>query len=201
MKTAVESFDDIDIKIIKAAEKEFAQRGFHETVVSDIARRANVGKGTVYRHFGSKENLFGIIVKKASDKLLDATKEKISSAEGAEEQLRMIAQAHYEIFQNSRELIKIVVYEGYQSVIESRPGFRDFIDRLVTETSRAVKDGVEAGEFRIDEPLRVCRLFLGQLWSIVRAAILFKEDDTEVRRNYDLAIDIFMRGLKKPGGI
>ncbi|MFW6388513.1 MAG: helix-turn-helix domain-containing protein, partial [Desulfohalobiaceae bacterium] len=41
--------NQIEERILQAAQAEFAKNGFHKTVVSDIASRAGVGKGTVYR--------------------------------------------------------------------------------------------------------------------------------------------------------
>jgi len=45
-------------EILAAAEKEFARRDFHEVLMDDVASRAGVGKGTLYRYFPTKEELF-----------------------------------------------------------------------------------------------------------------------------------------------
>lgn len=45
-------------EILAAAEKEFAQRDFHLVLMDDVAARAGVGKGTLYRYFPTKEELF-----------------------------------------------------------------------------------------------------------------------------------------------
>ncbi|MET0928841.1 MAG: helix-turn-helix domain-containing protein [Aeromicrobium sp.] len=47
--------------LLSAAEEEFAERGL-DASVSDIARRAGVAKGTVFRHFATKEELIAAIV-------------------------------------------------------------------------------------------------------------------------------------------
>jgi len=44
--------------ILKASMKIFAQKGFHNTKVDDIALEAGIGKGTVYQYFESKIHLF-----------------------------------------------------------------------------------------------------------------------------------------------
>ena len=43
--------------ILKAAEKIFAQKGFHEATISDIAKKAEVSEATIYDYFSSKEEL------------------------------------------------------------------------------------------------------------------------------------------------
>lgn len=49
-------------KILQAATRLFTEKGFTNTSVDDIAAAASVSKQTVYAHFGSKENLFGLAV-------------------------------------------------------------------------------------------------------------------------------------------
>ena len=47
--------------LLRAAAEEFAERGL-DASVADIARRAGVGKGTVFRHFATKDDLIAAIV-------------------------------------------------------------------------------------------------------------------------------------------
>lgn len=51
-------------EIINAAIEIFAEKGFTATRLEDVALRAGVAKGTLYRYFDSKENLFRTIVQK-----------------------------------------------------------------------------------------------------------------------------------------
>ncbi len=83
MGAVIKNAADIEKRILAAAEVEFAARGFHETVVSDIASRANVGKGTVYRHFGNKEQLFVLIVEAGIKELLERIKESTKNLSSA----------------------------------------------------------------------------------------------------------------------
>lgn len=50
--------------ILTAAIETFARFGFRKASIDDIARRAAIGKGTVYLHFESKEELFGAVVRR-----------------------------------------------------------------------------------------------------------------------------------------
>ena len=67
--------------LLAAAADEFAERGL-EASVADIARRAGVGKGTVFRHFPTKDDLIAAIV---LDRIanLRATGERLLAAEDA----------------------------------------------------------------------------------------------------------------------
>ena len=48
--------------ILAAARKVFTQRGYAATRMADVASAAGAGKGTLYEHFRSKEDLFSTLV-------------------------------------------------------------------------------------------------------------------------------------------
>lgn len=66
--------------LLSAAEDEFAERG-PEASVADIARRAGVAKGTVFRHFATKEELIAAVVARYVTELRDVARRLLSSAE------------------------------------------------------------------------------------------------------------------------
>ena len=57
-------------KILAAAEVMFASKRFHEVLMDDIAIGAGVGKGTIYRYFKNKEELYAALLKEASTELM-----------------------------------------------------------------------------------------------------------------------------------
>lgn len=60
--------------ILDAAERRFAQSGFHRTTMQDICREAGVSSGALYVHFSSKEDLIAGIVERDRAKLADQLK-------------------------------------------------------------------------------------------------------------------------------
>lgn len=59
-------------RIMGAALRAFAERGFHGTSVPEIAKAARVGVGSIYRHFDSKERLVNAVFRDAKTRLRDA---------------------------------------------------------------------------------------------------------------------------------
>ncbi|MDO9026766.1 MAG: helix-turn-helix domain-containing protein, partial [bacterium] len=57
-------------EILKAAATVFAKRGFQKTLMDDIAGQAGIGKGTIYRYFSSKDDLYFSILDQAVEDLL-----------------------------------------------------------------------------------------------------------------------------------
>ena len=64
--------DDKHRRILDAALRVFASRGFHGTTVPDIAEAAGVGTGTLYRYFRDKEALVNEVFRDAKQRLKDA---------------------------------------------------------------------------------------------------------------------------------
>src|SRR4029078_7753868 len=56
-------------EILEAASRVFADREFHEVLIDDVAAQAGVGKGTVYRYFRTKEELYFETILQAFDEL------------------------------------------------------------------------------------------------------------------------------------
>ncbi|WP_254657773.1 TetR/AcrR family transcriptional regulator [Xanthomonas graminis] len=57
--------DDRPAEILSAALDAFAENGFAETKLADVAKRAGVAKGTLYRYFDTKQDLFAAVVRHA----------------------------------------------------------------------------------------------------------------------------------------
>jgi AcrR family transcriptional regulator len=67
------------IKILKAAEAEFASTGLHTTTTPALARSAGISKAMLYVHFGSKDNLFKEVVEGNIAARLAALRESLGS--------------------------------------------------------------------------------------------------------------------------
>jgi AcrR family transcriptional regulator len=194
--------DATDTLIMEAAQLEFARRGFHKTVVSDIADRAGVGKGTVYRRFGNKEELFGTLIKSGSQELQARISEVMVQAGSAREALAGILDVHFDFFDNSREIIEIIIVEGMQLTKQSRVGFVRELANVRSLFADFFARGIREGVFVASDPDKLAMLFYAHIWSILRGAVIFREEDP--RRNYrSLMLEVFLHGVEvrpNPGG-
>jgi len=79
-------------RILKAARAVFADQGI-DAQIDDVARRAKVGVGTVYRHFPTKELLLDAIVREHFDAIAEMARESLQDADGWAGFCRMIWRA------------------------------------------------------------------------------------------------------------
>src|ERR1044072_4740762 len=80
--------------MLKAATKVFAQNGFFQSQVADVARTAGVAAGTVYLYFRGKDDLLISIFEKTMKEAIAAGRESIAPLDDPLAQLRTIARLH-----------------------------------------------------------------------------------------------------------
>jgi len=188
--------DPTNQNILAAARREFARNGFHGTVVSDIARAANVGKGTVYRRFGNKEQLFATLIINGSHDLRERIENGVNSGNDPLESLHNCLNTYFEFFSSSKELIEVVLTEGKQRVgLVSGELMQNDI-RMRGSLSAMFRSGMEQGIFRSQDPDNLALLFHNTVWSVMRWAVLSNEDIEFAR---PLLLDVFLHGIRHPG--
>lgn len=139
--------------ILGAATRLFTVKGYDGTSVDDIAAEAGVSKQTVYSHFGSKENLFGVAVaEKVRDSGLDD--EGIDPQVPPEILLPRIARQFVRLVK-SPEALRI--YAICTSSIESHPRIAERFYRYGPLKTVEVLAGYleaqqQAGRLKLDEP-------------------------------------------------
>ncbi len=183
-------------KILAAAKIEFAKKGFHGSLVSDIAERAGVGKGTIYNYFSNKEALFGSIIKEQMENFEKRIARLVSSDGNVKELLRGVARIHFDEFYSSKEVIEILVMEGLNKIGSVKEDFKQGILNIRDMVTQILDRGVERGEVREVDTQKVALIFLGLLWTILKHCIVLEEHDPD-RRYGEVIEDVFFFGIIK----
>ena len=98
-------------KILDAALDVFSEKGFHLATVDEIAERADVGKGTLYRYFANKETLFNELVRLRLEEL---EQNATAILDGQDDVLTMITKylrIYFEFFDRNQNLYRLIVQE------------------------------------------------------------------------------------------
>ncbi len=97
--------------ILKAARKVFAEKGFHEATVEDIAEAAGVAKGTVYLYYESKRDVYFAALKFGIAEMYSSLLQEVQKASTPEEKLRALIAAKLAYFDENRDFFKIYYSE------------------------------------------------------------------------------------------
>ena len=93
-------------KLKEAALDVFSEKGVEATTVEDITEKADLGKGTLYRHFADKDEVVFILIEEAIEHLIERLRSYPDKPETLEDVLEHFFNAHYDFFaENSEEFI------------------------------------------------------------------------------------------------
>lgn len=120
-------------QIVEAASKSFALFGYKATTMDQVAKIANVGKGTIYTFFTNKEQLFHEIMKKliidmkhVAERTLDPNKPFFDNLNAALEQLLEFREEHELALKLSHEVREIgtpMAQEGMEQIERAVVGY------------------------------------------------------------------------------
>jgi TetR/AcrR family fatty acid metabolism transcriptional regulator len=182
--------------ILRAASRTFAQRGFFNAQVADVARAAGVAAGTVYLYFRSKDDLLVSIFEKTMREAIDDGRAALEGVDDPVERLRRIARLHLERVGRDRDLAIVFQVELRQSTkfMEhfSATRFREYLGII----RDVIADGQARGLLRADvNPTLAAKVLFGALDEMATNWILS-------RRRYspssdaDAVFDLFFHGVK-----
>ncbi len=161
--------------ILRAAIKVFAQKGYFNSKVADIAKAAGIADGTVYLYFKSKDEILHSIFDRAMEEFIAEGKSEIAEIESVENRLRRIAELHLEKLGADRDMAIVFQVElrGSTKFMEefSGGGFADYLD-IIRQT---IEEGQTTGVFRSDvHPITAAKILYGGLDEMVTNWILSK---------------------------
>jgi AcrR family transcriptional regulator len=177
--------------ILDGASRIFAARVYHHVTMDDIARETRVGKGTLYRYFPSKEDLYLAIVEEAFDLLIRRLQgERAKTAPPAQVLAHMI-EAIVETFAHHLPFFRLIhrgegrLFLRKKQVIRSR---RAHIVRLLAEV---LDRGAEQGTFRKLDPALAPSMLIGMVWGTT----LNHAEDTPAAILAARIADLYLHGL------
>jgi TetR/AcrR family fatty acid metabolism transcriptional regulator len=187
--------DDKRSRILAAAVKVFARKGYFAAKVSEIARRATVADGTIYLYFRNKEDILVSLFDEIMAEHITEARREVDAARGPAHKLRALAERHLRLLGNNRDLAVVFQVELRQSTKFMERFAASWLQDYFALLDHAVEEGQRDGSLRPELPRKlVTRAFFGALDEMVTSWILAKKD-------YDLAqwalplVDLFLHGM------
>jgi AcrR family transcriptional regulator len=188
--------EDKRTRILDAAIRVFAERGYHEARVGDIAEDAGVAHGLLYHYFASKDDVLRTIFVENWGQLIARFRAVEGADEPAGEKLEGIAKILLRTWRNDPALVTVMVREVARShQLQDRV---DEVREAFAIVQRIVEEGQAEGVFRRDVDARLASwLFYGGLEEVLTGWVLGQLPDSEddVARAERTAVDVALRGL------
>jgi len=154
--------------ILNAATGVFAEKGFFNSKVADIAKAAGVADGTVYLYFKNKDDVLHSIFDRAMEEFIGDGRRELERLSKPEDKLRRIAELHLERLGADREMAIVFQVELRGSIKFmqefSAAGFSEYLDII----RKTIEEGQKSGVFRTDlKPVVCAKIFYGALDEMV----------------------------------
>jgi AcrR family transcriptional regulator len=155
-------------KMLDAAAQLFATHRFHEVRMEDIAAEATVGKGTLYRYFSDKDELYLALLERASRHFIARLEEAVGPIAGARDRLVALVDAIIANFDEQPHLLDLI--QRAEIVRGTGEGFpwKQARDESLRIVSSIFKEGKDRGEFQVRDPDLRALMLLGGLRAVLR---------------------------------
>ena len=181
----------------------FFRDGFVNANLDEVAAIAEVAKGTLYRHFDSKADLYVAVLSHNGQVFEERMREAADRASAPADRIRQVGGFYYEHWMTNREYFQIFWALDNQELIgELPPGVVDEVTRLWENCLRILADvidaGVKAGDFAPCDPWEVANI----LWTVATGLIQTEHvaprrqlRRRELDRVFDDMVELFLRGI------
>jgi AcrR family transcriptional regulator len=184
--------------IMRAARDVFREKGYEEALISDIAERADVVEGSIYRYFENKRDLLVKVIEDWYEGMLSDYDQQLSGISGTRNRLRFMIWRHLATVHEDPALCQLMFQHLRTGEDYSRTAVHDLNRKYTRRTLDIVREGIASGEFRTDIPLRLVRdMIYGcvehRTWAYLRG-----EGDFDPNETANAIVDLVLSGLQKP---
>ncbi len=189
--------------ILDAARLVFFRDGFMPANLDEVAERANVAKGTLYRYFDSKAELYVAVLKQDDETFERKLRATIEPGLDPAEQIRRTARFYFKHWTENGAYFEIFWALDNQRVIGELPpevvtGVTRIWESCLEMLAEVIARGVREGVFVECDSWEVANVF----WTLANG--LLQNDQVAVRRKirrrkldriFEHAVDLMLRGL------
>jgi len=179
--------------ILAAALDEFSAQGFAATRLDDVARRADVAKGTIYLHFRDKEALFQELIRSVLSPLV-GTLETVTQVDAP---FAAVAERIVDVFVRQvygtrrKDVIRLIITEGPRFPKLAEFYYREVLSRVIRAVRGLVRHAIDRGELENDAILRFPQLLVAPgLVAIIWSGLFDRFEPLDVRALMQAHLDL-----------
>lgn len=192
-------------RILDAARDVFFRDGFMDANLDEVARGAGVAKGTLYRYFESKADLYVAILSDNGQVFQERMREAGATEGAASDRIRELGRFYFRHWTRNRDYFRIfwaldnqeMIGGLPQEVVEEVTALWESCLRILRDV---IQEGIEAGEFAPCDAWEVANI----LWTVANG--LIQTEHVQARRKlrgrplgevFEDMVELFLRGLAR----
>lgn len=183
-------------RILNSAKELFSQKGYHETTVEDIVKRAELSKGAFYFYFRSKEDVIKELTERMGERILSIMDRWLAKDLSAEETIRghirdFLVECYEDRFISYIFFFELMCKEEFRSLHFQK------LEKVKERLTKMVKRGFERGEFKCGTVELVVYTVMGFVRIVYLELLLLQNKSLEEVLSFtDMGLELILRGLK-----
>jgi AcrR family transcriptional regulator len=187
--------------IMHEAERLFTSRRFHEVTLDDVAASAHVGKGTIYRYFKDKDDLFFQVATSGFEELCSVMQARIPGEGTFTEKLNSACREIGGFFGARRQMMRMM--QGEAGRMQSARGqmrkeWNARREHLLGLVANILEEGIAQGAVRSDVPANV---MAGFLLGMLRTRAREMGEMPKAAKDYAVLVELFFNGARAGNGM
>jgi AcrR family transcriptional regulator len=180
------------LAIVRCAAEVFSAREFHEVLTDDIAQRLGIGKGTIYRYFSSKEELYLAAIGDGLDGLHAAVTAVLQQDAPLQTTIEAVVRTMINYFWHQRDFFILMHRLEAKLKARERADWQTRRNDVVTMIRRVLERAAARGEIgRVN-----ARLAVEVLFGMIRSVCVYRADSDRPDELTRLVTTIFLRGVR-----
>ena len=174
----------------------FAEQGFHQATISQIAKAAGVADGTIYLYFKNKDDILAHFWNQKIQRVIGRFREVMDAEENADDKLRALIRYHLKVFQSNRSMAVVYQAETRRQSRVCEEQIRETAKLYYELVSEIVEQGQQEGRVRKDLYVGlVKRLIIGAVDEVINTW-LHSDGSYDLCSMADPLVDLFMSGIQ-----
>ncbi len=181
-------------EILEAAKEVFSSTGFHKADMNEIAKRANIAKGTVYLYFPSKKELFIAVIKDGLENLSQKISNEVGKIDDSVEKIKKAISTYMLFFKSRQELYRILLHPDVELMEDIFETLKDVKLSKLPQITETIVKGIEEGQIRKLDEKSLSYMILG-MTDLLLFQWLSNPDEEPIEKKIEQITDVLFRGI------
>jgi len=186
-------------RIVQAAITVFADKGFNNTKMIEIAEAAGIGKGTIYEYFRSKDDIFLEAFRYFKNEVDAEIGKRIFLLTDPKRKLVVFIQTAFDVYFRFSDFVEIM-FDFWAEGIRTRHekiDLKQVYEEYRTYLAAILDEGIQAGVFRKMNSASVASIIVGTMDGLTLQWILSKDEFPIAQASREL-IETILKGIETP---
>jgi len=183
--------EDTRTAILRCASEVFSSRPYHEVLTDEISGRLKMGKGTLYRYFASKEELYFATIVEGLAGFHAAIDETLRFDAPLEQIIEALARTMIGYFWERRDFFVLLHRHEAKLDASERAEWQKGRESLIGAVGERL--AAELGDDGVDP-----RLAVEMLFGMIRSVCLYRDESARIDDLAHVVARVFLSGVRQP---